>query len=101
MSFGFTQTQRGEFAVGSTNPALRRLFTSGDESADYDDEPMSLTELRDSIRRVLGVDLPLGEPTRPPRRRAATIDEPTETAAPALREALSCWFGTPPDVDER
>jgi hypothetical protein len=26
---------------------------------------------------------------------AATIDEPTETAAPALREALSGWFGTP------
>jgi hypothetical protein len=24
---------------------------------------------------------------------AATIDEPTETAAPALREALSGWFG--------
>ena len=39
-------------------------FTSEDESADYDDEPMTLTELRDSIRRVLGVDLPLGEPTR-------------------------------------
>ena len=26
---------------------------------------------------------------------AATIDEPTDTAAPALREALSGWFGTP------
>jgi hypothetical protein len=26
---------------------------------------------------------------------AATIDEPTDTAAPALREALSDWFGTP------
>src|SRR5437762_2644042 len=25
---------------------------------------MTLTELRDSIRRVLGVDLPMGEPTR-------------------------------------
>jgi hypothetical protein len=25
----------------------------------------------------------------------ATIDEPTDTAALALREALSCWFGTP------
>jgi 2-polyprenyl-6-methoxyphenol hydroxylase-like FAD-dependent oxidoreductase len=25
---------------------------------------MTVTELRDSIRRVLGVDLPLGEPTR-------------------------------------
>ena len=26
---------------------------------------------------------------------AATVDEPTDTAAPALREALSRWFGTP------
>jgi 2-polyprenyl-6-methoxyphenol hydroxylase-like FAD-dependent oxidoreductase len=65
ISFGFTRTERGEFAVGSTDPALLGLFTSEDESADYDDdEPMTLTELRDSIRRVLGVDLPLGEPTR-------------------------------------
>jgi hypothetical protein len=26
---------------------------------------------------------------------AAITDEPTDTAAPALREALSGWFGTP------
>jgi hypothetical protein len=26
---------------------------------------------------------------------AATTDEPTDTAAPALRDALSTWFGTP------
>ena len=65
IAFGFTRTERGEFAVGSTDPALLGLFTSEDESADYDDdEPMTVTELRDSIRRVLGVDLPLGEPTR-------------------------------------
>ena len=65
IAFGFTRTERGEFAQGSTDPALLGLFTSEDETADYDDEePMTLTELRDSIRRVLGVDLPLGEPTR-------------------------------------
>src|ERR1039457_6956388 len=65
IGFGFTRNDRGEFAVGSTNPAFLGLFTSEEESADYDDdEPMTLTELRDSIRRVLGVDLPLGEPTR-------------------------------------
>jgi 2-polyprenyl-6-methoxyphenol hydroxylase-like FAD-dependent oxidoreductase len=62
--FGFTRTERGEFALGSTNPALLGLYTSEEESTDYDDEPMTVTELRDSIRRVLGVDLPLGEPTR-------------------------------------
>ena len=65
IAFGFTRTERGEFALGSTDPALMGLYTSEEESADYDDdEPMTLTELRDSIRRVLGVDLPLGEPTR-------------------------------------
>ncbi len=63
--FGFTRTEHGEFALGSTNPALMGLYTSEEETADYDDdEPMTVAELRDSIRRVLGVDLPLGEPTR-------------------------------------
>jgi 2-polyprenyl-6-methoxyphenol hydroxylase-like FAD-dependent oxidoreductase len=65
ISFGFTRTERGEFALGSTDPALMGLFTSEEESTDYDDdEPMTVTELGNSIRRVLGVDLPLGEPTR-------------------------------------
>ena len=65
ISFGFTRTEHGEFALGSTDPKLMGLFTSEEESAHYDDdEPMTVTELGDSIRRVLGVDLPLGEPTR-------------------------------------
>ena len=63
--FGFTPTERGVFATGSTDPTFLGVYTSEEESADYDDdEPMTVTELRDSIRRVLGVDLPLGEPTR-------------------------------------
>jgi 2-polyprenyl-6-methoxyphenol hydroxylase-like FAD-dependent oxidoreductase len=65
ISFGFTRTEHGEFALGSTHPGLMGLFTSEEEAAEYDDdEPMTVTELGDSIRRVLGVDLPLGEPTR-------------------------------------
>ncbi|MGZ6544956.1 MAG: FAD-dependent monooxygenase [Actinomycetota bacterium] len=65
ISFGFTRTEHGEFALGSTTPDRMGLYTSEEESAEYDDdEPMTVTELRDSIRRVLGVDLPLGEPTR-------------------------------------
>jgi 2-polyprenyl-6-methoxyphenol hydroxylase-like FAD-dependent oxidoreductase len=63
--FGFTRTERGEFAQGSTNPALLGVYTSEEETTEYDDdEPMTVTELADSIRRVLGVELPLGEPTR-------------------------------------
>jgi 2-polyprenyl-6-methoxyphenol hydroxylase-like FAD-dependent oxidoreductase len=65
IAFGFTPTERGIFGLGSTNRALMGLFTSEDETADYnDDEPMTLAELRDSVRRVLGFDLPLGEPVR-------------------------------------
>ena len=65
IGFGFTRTERGEFALGSTNPKLMGLYTSEEESTEYDDdEPMTVNELGDSIRRVLGVDLPLGEPTR-------------------------------------
>ncbi|HEV8451166.1 MAG TPA: FAD-dependent monooxygenase [Gaiellales bacterium] len=63
--FGFTPTERGVFATGSADPERLGVYTSEQESADYDDdEPMTLTELGDSIRRVLGVELPLGEPTR-------------------------------------
>ncbi|MFI6366112.1 FAD-dependent monooxygenase [Nocardia sp. NPDC050630] len=62
---GFTQTERGMFANGSTTPGLLGLFTAEDESTEYDDdEPMTLTEFQDSVRRVLGADLPLGEPIR-------------------------------------
>ena len=63
--FGFTPTERGVFATRVDRSALLGVYTSEQESTDYDDdEPMTVTELRDSIRRVLGVDLPLGEPTR-------------------------------------
>ncbi len=63
--FGFTPTERGVFALGSTEPDVLGLYTSEQETTDYDDdEPMTVAELRESIRRVLGVDLPLGEPRR-------------------------------------
>ncbi|HEY6758591.1 MAG TPA: FAD-dependent monooxygenase [Baekduia sp.] len=65
IGFGFTATERGQFALGSTNPGLMGVFTSEEETADYDDdEPMTATEVGDSVRRVLGVELPLGEPVR-------------------------------------
>ena len=62
---GFTRTERGEFAIASYTPNDVGVYTSEEEAREYDDEtPMSVTELQDSIRRVLGADLPLGEPTR-------------------------------------
>jgi 2-polyprenyl-6-methoxyphenol hydroxylase-like FAD-dependent oxidoreductase len=62
---GFTQTERGMFAISSYTCADLSVFTSEEEAGQYDDDtPMTLTELQDSIRRVLGANLPLGEPTR-------------------------------------
>ena len=62
---GFTRTDRGVFGLGTPTPGVLFLFTTEDESTEYDDDaPMTLTELKDSIRRVLGAELPLGEPRR-------------------------------------
>nr|BFE62553.1 FAD-dependent monooxygenase [Dactylosporangium thailandense] len=62
---GFTRTDRGLFGLGSAPGATSvSLYTIEDESTEYDDVPMTLTELQDSIRRVLGADLPLAGSTR-------------------------------------
>ncbi|MFI9407246.1 FAD-dependent monooxygenase [Nocardia sp. NPDC052316] len=61
---GFTHTDNGAFAFAVSDGVLF-MQTTEDESADYDDdEPLTLTELADSARRVLGGELPLGEPIR-------------------------------------
>ncbi|MFQ6331635.1 FAD-dependent monooxygenase [Nocardia sp. CWNU-33] len=61
---GFTRTDRGVFAFAVMDGMLS-MQTTEDESTEYDDdEPLTLTELADSARRVLGADLPLGEPIR-------------------------------------
>jgi 2-polyprenyl-6-methoxyphenol hydroxylase-like FAD-dependent oxidoreductase len=62
---GFTRTDRGVFAFGSLGRGGLLVQTTEDELSELsDDVPMTLTEFQDSIRRVLGADLPLGEVTR-------------------------------------
>ena len=62
---GFTRTERGEFAIASYTPNDLGVYTSEEDAGEYDDEtPMTVTEFQDSVRRVLGADVPLGEPTR-------------------------------------
>jgi 2-polyprenyl-6-methoxyphenol hydroxylase-like FAD-dependent oxidoreductase len=62
---GYTQTERGIFAISSYTPDDLGLYTSEDESASYDDdEPMTLAEFEDSVHRVLGAHIPLSAPTR-------------------------------------
>jgi 2-polyprenyl-6-methoxyphenol hydroxylase-like FAD-dependent oxidoreductase len=63
---GFTRTEHGLFGIGSS-PASQvvSLYTIEDESTEYDDDtPMTVTELQDSLRRVLGVQLPVKEAIR-------------------------------------
>ncbi|MGY2010538.1 FAD-dependent monooxygenase [Nocardia gipuzkoensis] len=61
---GFTRTDRGVFAF-AVNSGVMFLQTTEDEPGEYDDdEPLTSAELADSARRVLGAELPLGEPTR-------------------------------------
>ncbi|MFI9595948.1 FAD-dependent monooxygenase [Nonomuraea sp. NPDC052265] len=63
---GFTRTDHGLFGLGSSPGATSvSLYTIEDETTEYDDDvPMTLTELQDSIRRVLGAQLPLAGSTR-------------------------------------
>ncbi len=63
---GFTRTEHGLFGLGSGpgDPSVS-LYTVEDEGTEYDDDvPMTLAELRDSVRRVLGADLPVAGATR-------------------------------------
>ena len=53
------------FAFGRLTSGVLLLQTTEDEPAGVDDDaPMTLTEFQDSIRRVLGADLPLADVTR-------------------------------------
>ncbi len=67
---GLTRTDRGVFAIGRLGSGCLLIQTTEGQPAEVDDDsPMPLAELQDSIRRVLGVDVPLGEPLRLSRYR--------------------------------
>jgi 2-polyprenyl-6-methoxyphenol hydroxylase-like FAD-dependent oxidoreductase len=62
---GFTRTDRGVFGFGSLTSGVLLVQTTEDEPGQAgDDAPMTLTEFQDSIRRVLGAELPVGEVIR-------------------------------------
>jgi hypothetical protein len=62
---GFTRTDRGVFAFGWQTSGALLIQTTEDEPAGADDgTPLTLAEFQDSIRRVLGAELPLAEVTR-------------------------------------
>jgi 2-polyprenyl-6-methoxyphenol hydroxylase-like FAD-dependent oxidoreductase len=59
--FGHTRFDRGGFMFAEFEPG-RALLGTVEFGPPVADEPMTLTELRDSARRVLGVDVPFEEP---------------------------------------
>jgi len=62
---GFTRTDTGVFALGSLTPGIVFIQTTEDDPGEVDEDvPMTLAEFGESIRRILGKDVPLGEPVR-------------------------------------
>ncbi len=62
--FGYTATERGVFACSGTGGTMG-VYTAEVKATEYDDGvPMTVAELSASVSRVLGIDLPLGEPLR-------------------------------------
>jgi 2-polyprenyl-6-methoxyphenol hydroxylase-like FAD-dependent oxidoreductase len=62
--FGYTATEHGVFACSGMGGTMG-VYTAEVEAAAYDDDvPMTVAELSASVNRVLGIDLPLGEPLR-------------------------------------
>ncbi|ASO18773.1 2-polyprenyl-6-methoxyphenol hydroxylase-like FAD-dependent oxidoreductase [Actinoalloteichus hoggarensis] len=59
----FTRTERGMFAYGMVQPGRYRVavYESSPEPVPAD-TAMSIEELRDAVRRVLGGDVPMSEP---------------------------------------
>lgn len=62
---GYTQTPNGVFAMSSYTSNDLGVYTNEEEDRSYDeDQPMTVEEFQDSIHRVLGAELPLGQPIR-------------------------------------
>lgn len=61
LAFGHTRVDRGGLIYAEFEPG-RSMFGTFEFGPPVEDPPMSIAELRDSARRLLGVDLPLEEP---------------------------------------
>jgi len=64
-----TQTPRGAYSLGpltaldkNARPGMFIVFTREDDSPVDRDDPMTLDELRESVGRVLGADVPMSDP---------------------------------------
>lgn len=64
IAFGHTRLDRGGLIYAEFEPG-RPLFGTFEFTPPVEDTPMSVSELLESARRVLGVDVPFGEPKGP------------------------------------
>jgi 2-polyprenyl-6-methoxyphenol hydroxylase-like FAD-dependent oxidoreductase len=64
LPFGHTRLERGGLIFAEFEPGRAMLGTI-EFGPPVDETPMSLDELRDSVRRVVGVDVPFEEPKGP------------------------------------
>jgi 2-polyprenyl-6-methoxyphenol hydroxylase-like FAD-dependent oxidoreductase len=66
ISPGFTRTDHGVFGFGRLSPGVLLVQTTEDDpaQAEADGAPMTLTEFQDSVRRVIGANLPIEEVAR-------------------------------------
>jgi 2-polyprenyl-6-methoxyphenol hydroxylase-like FAD-dependent oxidoreductase len=59
---GFTRTERGLFVWAELEPGRPLMTTVEWAPGPADDVPMTVGELRESVHRVLGADVPIGPP---------------------------------------
>ncbi|MBP2322995.1 2-polyprenyl-6-methoxyphenol hydroxylase-like FAD-dependent oxidoreductase [Kibdelosporangium banguiense] len=64
-SASFTRTDRGLFVWAELEPGRPLMTTVEWDSAPGDEVPMTIDELRASVHRVLGADVPIGPPASP------------------------------------
>ncbi|WP_158883691.1 FAD-dependent monooxygenase [Amycolatopsis anabasis] len=94
LQFGFNRVERGVFTYAELEPGRPMIATTeyGGEPAD-EDIPLTLQELRDSVRRVLGADLPIDPPRGPGPHALRRLDGQNTRQAERYREGTVFLVG--------
>ncbi|MEV6561771.1 FAD-dependent monooxygenase [Nocardia sp. NPDC051756] len=85
LPFGHNRLERGGFVFAELEPG-RPLIATVEFGGEPVDTPMSIEELRGSVRRVLGVDLPLEAPHGPGPHALRRIENQNTRQAERYRE---------------
>ncbi|MFF0488276.1 FAD-dependent monooxygenase [Nocardia sp. NPDC004068] len=82
LAWGHNWTERGMVIIAELQPGRTMVGTVEDGQGPLDeDAPLTLDEMSESLRRVVGVDVPLAEPSWPgPHQRRRSVGQNTRTA---------------------